>query len=148
MNWICVFVETQLTQLIIWCCSIFSQDCRSVSSQHCSCFDYVILSFFFHIYAGYTLPLSTVRLTHFLCVTFQLSIRSDYDDWRPALASLLQPIPFPKEWVFSTTFLSSLSNCRYHFHFLNVSGKLSKTYTKIWEKPAREPTSWHGTNHC
>lgn len=22
---------------------------------------------------------------------------SDYDDWRPALASLLQPIPFPKE---------------------------------------------------
>jgi len=23
--------------------------------------------------------------------------RSDYDDWRPALASLLQPIPFPKE---------------------------------------------------
>ena len=23
--------------------------------------------------------------------------RSDYDDWRPSLASLLQPIPFPKE---------------------------------------------------
>lgn len=112
---------------------LFSQHCRSVSSQHCSCFDYPILLFFFHTYAGYTLPFSTVRLTHFLYVTFQLSIRSDYDDWRPALASLLQPIPFPKEWVFSNSFLSSHSYCRYHFHFLDVSGKLSKKYTKIWE---------------
>lgn len=26
-----------------------------------------------------------------------LKLLSDYDDWRPSLASLLQPIPFPKE---------------------------------------------------
>lgn len=31
-----------------------------------------------------------------LTVTLSRS-RSDYDDWRPSLASLLQPIPFPKE---------------------------------------------------
>ncbi|NXD74029.1 CMIP protein, partial [Eolophus roseicapillus] len=31
------------------------------------------------------------------CYVEILKILSDYDDWRPALASLLQPIPFPKE---------------------------------------------------
>ncbi|EMP36223.1 C-Maf-inducing protein [Chelonia mydas] len=31
------------------------------------------------------------------CYVEILKMLSDYDDWRPALASLLQPIPFPKE---------------------------------------------------
>ncbi|KAF6718891.1 C-Maf-inducing protein [Oryzias melastigma] len=31
------------------------------------------------------------------CFALILKMLSDYDDWRPALASLLQPIPFPKE---------------------------------------------------
>ncbi|KAJ8281224.1 hypothetical protein GJAV_G00065000 [Gymnothorax javanicus] len=31
------------------------------------------------------------------CFVLILKMLSDYDDWRPALASLLQPIPFPKE---------------------------------------------------
>ncbi|KAJ7997752.1 hypothetical protein DPEC_G00215390 [Dallia pectoralis] len=34
------------------------------------------------------------------CFALILKMLSDYDDWRPALASLLQPIPFPKDlWV-------------------------------------------------
>uniref|UniRef100_A0A8C7K8Q2 C-Maf-inducing protein n=1 Tax=Oncorhynchus kisutch TaxID=8019 RepID=A0A8C7K8Q2_ONCKI len=33
------------------------------------------------------------------CFALILKMLSDYDDWRPALASLLQPIPFPKEIV-------------------------------------------------
>lgn len=37
-------------------------------------------------------------------------VRSDYDDWRPALASLLQPIPFPKEWV--VTLIKSETSAR------------------------------------
>ena len=37
-------------------------------------------------------------LGHSLNLTVSPSLsRSDYDDWRPSLASLLQPIPFPKE---------------------------------------------------
>ncbi|MGH0122480.1 UNVERIFIED_CONTAM: hypothetical protein FKN15_005398 [Acipenser sinensis] len=32
-----------------------------------------------------------------VCYVEILKMLSDYDDWRPALASLLQPIPFPKE---------------------------------------------------
>lgn len=53
------------------------------------------------------LPLNIVLLA--LCfapLLFRLSVsdRSDYDDWRPALASLLQPIPFPKEWVIAYFF--------------------------------------------
>uniref|UniRef100_A0A452QQK8 C-Maf-inducing protein n=1 Tax=Ursus americanus TaxID=9643 RepID=A0A452QQK8_URSAM len=31
------------------------------------------------------------------CYVEILKLLSDYDDWRPSLASLLQPIPFPKE---------------------------------------------------
>uniref|UniRef100_A0A3B3RLI1 C-Maf inducing protein n=1 Tax=Paramormyrops kingsleyae TaxID=1676925 RepID=A0A3B3RLI1_9TELE len=31
------------------------------------------------------------------CFALILKMLSDYDDWRPALASLLQPIPFPKD---------------------------------------------------
>uniref|UniRef100_A0A673FSH2 C-Maf-inducing protein PH domain-containing protein n=1 Tax=Sinocyclocheilus rhinocerous TaxID=307959 RepID=A0A673FSH2_9TELE len=34
------------------------------------------------------------------CFALILKMLSDYDDWRPALASLLQPIPFPKESLF------------------------------------------------
>ncbi|XP_041077203.1 C-Maf-inducing protein isoform X3 [Polyodon spathula] len=34
--------------------------------------------------------------------------RSDYDDWRPALASLLQPIPFPKEALAHEKFTKEL----------------------------------------
>uniref|UniRef100_A0A8C2X017 C-Maf-inducing protein n=1 Tax=Cyclopterus lumpus TaxID=8103 RepID=A0A8C2X017_CYCLU len=33
------------------------------------------------------------------CFALILKMLSDYDDWRPALASLLQPIPFPKEFM-------------------------------------------------
>eukprot|EP00066_Takifugu_rubripes_P026360 XP_011615626.1 PREDICTED: C-Maf-inducing protein [Takifugu rubripes] len=33
---------------------------------------------------------------------------SDYDDWRPALASLLQPIPFPKEALAHAKFTKEL----------------------------------------
>uniref|UniRef100_A0A3Q3QJS2 PH domain-containing protein n=1 Tax=Monopterus albus TaxID=43700 RepID=A0A3Q3QJS2_MONAL len=36
------------------------------------------------------------------CFALILKMLSDYDDWRPALASLLQPIPFPKEYVFNS----------------------------------------------
>ena len=36
---------------------------------------------------------------------FRLVIfRSEYDDWRPHLGSLLQPIPFPDEYVFLAVF--------------------------------------------
>lgn len=51
-------------------------------------------------------------LLFFLCVTliwcflWAALCSSDYDDWRPALASLLQPIPFPKEWVMLSLALS------------------------------------------
>uniref|UniRef100_A0A8C2JHM5 C-Maf inducing protein n=1 Tax=Cyprinus carpio TaxID=7962 RepID=A0A8C2JHM5_CYPCA len=38
------------------------------------------------------------------CFALILKMLSDYDDWRPALASLLQPIPFPKESVFCFVF--------------------------------------------
>ncbi|XP_047451599.1 C-Maf-inducing protein isoform X2 [Mugil cephalus] len=34
------------------------------------------------------------------CFALILKMLSDYDDWRPALASLLQPIPFPKDLTF------------------------------------------------
>ncbi|XP_055222728.1 C-Maf-inducing protein isoform X2 [Gorilla gorilla gorilla] len=34
--------------------------------------------------------------------------RSDYDDWRPSLASLLQPIPFPKEALAHEKFTKEL----------------------------------------
>ncbi|KAJ8416315.1 hypothetical protein AAFF_G00383370 [Aldrovandia affinis] len=38
------------------------------------------------------------RADHVLrCFALILKMLSDYDDWRPALASVLQPIPFPKE---------------------------------------------------
>ncbi|EHH31891.1 hypothetical protein EGK_13046, partial [Macaca mulatta] len=33
---------------------------------------------------------------------------SDYDDWRPSLASLLQPIPFPKEALAHEKFTKEL----------------------------------------
>ncbi|RLW01297.1 hypothetical protein DV515_00008073 [Chloebia gouldiae] len=36
------------------------------------------------------------------CYVEILKMLSDYDDWRPALASLLQPIPFPKESSYSS----------------------------------------------
>lgn len=54
------------------------------------------------------------RRYYWACIWFSLPSfsptgRSDYDDWKPALASLLQPIPFPKEWVF--TRLASRSPC-------------------------------------
>ncbi|KAG8563143.1 hypothetical protein GDO81_015955 [Engystomops pustulosus] len=42
------------------------------------------------------------------CYVEILKILSDYDDWRPALASLLQPIPFPKEALAHETFTKEL----------------------------------------
>lgn len=47
-------------------------------------------------------------VTECLSASFESTCRSDYDDWKPALASLLQPIPFPKEWV-STQLLENFS---------------------------------------
>lgn len=51
-----------------------------------------------------TLLLSVYLL---FCPPFESTFRSDYDDWKPALASLLQPIPFPKEWVFTQLHVNS-----------------------------------------
>ncbi|XP_073438626.1 C-Maf-inducing protein isoform X3 [Dendrobates tinctorius] len=42
------------------------------------------------------------------CYVEILKMLSDYDDWRPALASLLQPIPFPKEALAHETFTKEL----------------------------------------
>lgn len=42
------------------------------------------------------------------CFALILKMLSDYDDWRPALASLLQPIPFPKEALAHTKFTKEL----------------------------------------
>ncbi|XP_020848299.1 C-Maf-inducing protein isoform X2 [Phascolarctos cinereus] len=42
------------------------------------------------------------------CYVEILKILSDYDDWRPALASLLQPIPFPKEALAHEKFTKEL----------------------------------------
>ncbi|XP_053304463.1 C-Maf-inducing protein isoform X1 [Spea bombifrons] len=44
------------------------------------------------------------------CYVEILKILSDYDDWRPALASLLQPIPFPKEALAHETFTKELKH--------------------------------------
>uniref|UniRef100_A0A4W5MCN2 C-Maf inducing protein n=1 Tax=Hucho hucho TaxID=62062 RepID=A0A4W5MCN2_9TELE len=58
---------------------------------------------------SFCVPLSVVYL--FLSFTFSFSFqpfRSDYDDWRPALASLLQPIPFPKEALAHAKFTKEL----------------------------------------
>ncbi|XP_061577113.1 C-Maf-inducing protein [Cololabis saira] len=42
------------------------------------------------------------------CFAHILKMLSDYDDWRPALASLLQPIPFPKEALAHAKFTKEL----------------------------------------
>ncbi|PWA33083.1 hypothetical protein CCH79_00013075, partial [Gambusia affinis] len=42
------------------------------------------------------------------CFALILKMLSDYDDWRPALASLLQPIPFPKEALAHSKFTKEL----------------------------------------
>uniref|UniRef100_A0A8C3IIY4 C-Maf-inducing protein n=1 Tax=Chrysemys picta bellii TaxID=8478 RepID=A0A8C3IIY4_CHRPI len=42
------------------------------------------------------------------CYVEILKMLSDYDDWRPALASLLQPIPFPKEALAHEKFTKEL----------------------------------------
>ncbi|XP_041047097.1 C-Maf-inducing protein isoform X2 [Carcharodon carcharias] len=42
------------------------------------------------------------------CYVEILKMLSDYDDWRPALASLLQPIPFPKEALAHVKFTKDL----------------------------------------
>uniref|UniRef100_A0A3Q4AGG1 C-Maf-inducing protein PH domain-containing protein n=1 Tax=Mola mola TaxID=94237 RepID=A0A3Q4AGG1_MOLML len=42
------------------------------------------------------------------CFALILQMLSDYDDWRPALASLLQPIPFPKEALAHAKFTKEL----------------------------------------
>ncbi|XP_065516625.1 C-Maf-inducing protein-like isoform X3 [Lathamus discolor] len=42
------------------------------------------------------------------CYVEILKMLSDYDDWRPALASLLQPIPFPKEALAHKKFTKEL----------------------------------------
>ncbi|XP_069494525.1 C-Maf-inducing protein isoform X4 [Ambystoma mexicanum] len=42
------------------------------------------------------------------CFVEILKMLSDYDDWRPALASLLQPIPFPKEALAHEQFTKDL----------------------------------------
>ncbi|XP_068595367.1 C-Maf-inducing protein [Brachionichthys hirsutus] len=42
------------------------------------------------------------------CFALILKMLSDYDDWRPALASLLQPIPFPKEALAHAKFTREL----------------------------------------
>uniref|UniRef100_A0A672TEY7 C-Maf-inducing protein n=1 Tax=Strigops habroptila TaxID=2489341 RepID=A0A672TEY7_STRHB len=44
-----------------------------------------------------SIELSTQADRILSCYVEILKMLSDYDDWRPALASLLQPIPFPKE---------------------------------------------------
>ncbi|KAK6479876.1 C-Maf-inducing protein isoform X1 [Huso huso] len=43
-----------------------------------------------------------------VCYVEILKMLSDYDDWRPALASLLQPIPFPKEALAHEKFTKEL----------------------------------------
>ncbi|KAI2653450.1 C-Maf-inducing protein [Labeo rohita] len=48
------------------------------------------------------------RASEVSAFTGQSYIRSDYDDWRPALASLLQPIPFPKEALAHAKFTKEL----------------------------------------
>ncbi|OWK15714.1 hypothetical protein Celaphus_00003982, partial [Cervus elaphus hippelaphus] len=42
------------------------------------------------------------------CYVEILTLLSDYDDWRPSLASLLQPIPFPKEALAHEKFTKEL----------------------------------------
>ncbi|KAL4835707.1 hypothetical protein H8958_003396 [Nasalis larvatus] len=42
------------------------------------------------------------------CYVEILKLLSDYDDWRPSLASLLQPIPFPKEALAHEKFTKEL----------------------------------------
>nr|XP_033940839.1 C-Maf-inducing protein [Pseudochaenichthys georgianus] len=42
------------------------------------------------------------------CFALILKMLSDYEDWRPALASLLQPIPFPKEALAHAKFTKEL----------------------------------------
>ncbi|XP_044289915.1 C-Maf-inducing protein isoform X2 [Varanus komodoensis] len=42
------------------------------------------------------------------CYVEILKMLSDYDDWRPSLASLLQPIPFPKEALAHEKFTKEL----------------------------------------
>ncbi|KAM6946209.1 LOW QUALITY PROTEIN: C-Maf-inducing protein [Aplochiton taeniatus] len=42
------------------------------------------------------------------CFALILKMLSDYDDWRPALASLLQPIPYPKEALAHAKFTKEL----------------------------------------
>ncbi|XP_038609612.1 C-Maf-inducing protein isoform X3 [Tachyglossus aculeatus] len=44
------------------------------------------------------------------CFVEILKMLSDYDDWRPALASLLQPIPFPKEALAHEKFTKELKH--------------------------------------
>lgn len=80
--------------------------CGFASSLCCSCFSRPSVS----LSCGHTQPGHIPIFTSFhwllsLCFSSRpsASVRSDYDDWRPALASLLQPIPFPKEWVFTHT---------------------------------------------
>ncbi|KAM9754879.1 LOW QUALITY PROTEIN: C-Maf-inducing protein [Menidia menidia] len=44
------------------------------------------------------------------CFALILKMLSDYEDWRPALASLLQPIPFPKEALAHGKFTKELKH--------------------------------------
>lgn len=126
---------------------------KSASSQFCSCFNYSsVFLFFSFIYPGFTCLLTLLCWLSSFPFSFPfllstVSLRSDYDDWRPALASLLQPIPFPKEWVFTRTFLSSHSNCICILFIYLVNSrtsnikwpKLNKTMKAIRE---RRPSWW------
>ncbi|XP_062317170.1 C-Maf-inducing protein [Osmerus eperlanus] len=49
------------------------------------------------------------------CFALILKMLSDYDDWRPALASLLQPIPFPKEGLAHSKFTKELKHVIHRF---------------------------------
>ncbi|XP_069072405.1 C-Maf-inducing protein isoform X2 [Pleurodeles waltl] len=55
-----------------------------------------------------TIELSPQAERVLACYVEILKMLSDYDDWRPALASLLQPIPFPKEALAHEMFTKNL----------------------------------------
>ncbi|CAB3977186.1 Hypothetical predicted protein [Paramuricea clavata] len=57
----------------------------------------------------YTIGNMAVRDRFLKCYTTVLETMASFDDWRPSLATLLQPIPFPKEALKNEKFVKCLS---------------------------------------
>ncbi|XP_046842090.1 C-Maf-inducing protein-like isoform X2 [Xenia sp. Carnegie-2017] len=57
----------------------------------------------------YTIKNMAIRDRFSKCYTTVLEALAEFDDWRPSLATLLQPIPFPKQTLKDAMFVKCLS---------------------------------------